>query len=270
MREIARDLDKIMGVPLPLVRTPNLTLVRTTLLQEYPQAEALIDRILRLLTSKSYVALPPILLVGPACIGKSRLARRLGELLGLGIWRIDAPRDTGGAVGGLDRRWASAEPSHVLMAIGRYGHANPLIFIDEAEKSQTRQDQSRLWDTLLGLMEKGTSRRFMDAALQVECDLSSVNVIATANTIGSIPTPLLDRMLVLEMPEPDTAHLEAILPALYIVISQENGQDPRFVPSLTPEEVNDVRRLWRGGSMRQLRQIVEVVLGVRERFAIKH
>jgi hypothetical protein len=77
-------------------------------------------------------------------------------------------------------------------------------------------------------------------------------------------------MLVLEMPEPDTAHLEAILPALYRAISQENGQDPRFVPSLTPEEVNDVRRLWRGGSMRQLRQIVEVVLGVRERFAIKH
>jgi hypothetical protein len=270
LREIARGLEGIIGVPVPLVRTPDLRAVRTALLREYPYAQGPVDRLLLSLAGRPYVKLPPVLLLGPAGVGKSRLVRRLAELLGVGSWRIDAPRDSGGAVGGLDRRWSSAEPSHLLTAIARFGHANPVILLDELEKAPTRQDQGRLWDTCLGLMEPETSRRSMDPALQVECDLTHVSFIATANAIAPLPPPLRDRLLILEMPEPGAEHLEAVLPSLWAIILQEHGQDPCFTPALSPAEIADIRRHWGGGSVRRLRQVVEVMLGVRDFFETKH
>jgi hypothetical protein len=119
-------------------------------------------------------------------------------------------------------------------------------------------------------MEPETSRRSMDPALQVECDLTHVNFIATANALAPLPPPLRDRLLILEMPEPGAEHLEAVLPSLWAVILQERGQDPCFVPALSPAEIADIRRHWGGGSVRRLRQVVEVVLGVREFFETKH
>jgi ATP-dependent Lon protease len=146
----------------------------------------------------------------------------------------------------------------------------PVIFIDEIEKAQTRTDQGRLWDTLLGLLEGETSRRFMDTALQVECDLSHAVYIATANAVGDLPTPLLDRISVLQMPEPGAEHLEALLPSLRLATAREQGLDGHFVPPMTAAEIADVRRHWAGGSVRRLRQVVDVVLGARDYFEMRH
>ena len=81
---------------------------------------------------------------------------------------------------------------------------------------------------------------------------------------------LLDRMLVLRMPEPGAEHLEALLPSLCLAMAREQGLDARFVPPMTAAEIADVRRHWAGGSVRRLRQVVEVVLGARDRFEMKH
>ena len=110
----------------------------------------------------------------------------------------------------------------------------------------------------------------MDSALQVECDLSHALYIATANSIHALPTPLLDRLLVLTMPEPRSDDLAALLPSVCALIARAQGQDCCILPPLTLEEIADVQRHWDGGSVRRLRQVVEVVLGARDRFEIKH
>jgi ATP-dependent Lon protease len=75
---------------------------------------------------------------------------------------------------------------------------------------------------------------------------------------------------VLKMPKPGTEHLEAMLPSLCIAIAREQGLDERFVPPLSSAEVDDVRWHWGGGSIRRLRQAIEVVLGARGLFETKH
>ncbi|WP_245332791.1 AAA family ATPase [Bradyrhizobium erythrophlei] len=135
----------------------------------------------------------PLLLVGDPGGGKSRFARRLGEVLGVSVWREDASRADGAVFAGTDRRWYSAEPCHPFLAVAAGGIANPLVLIDELEKSGTRSDYGRLWDCLLGFFEIETSARYPDPALQTNLNLSQISYVLTANSLDPLPGPLRDR-----------------------------------------------------------------------------
>jgi ATP-dependent Lon protease len=111
---------------LPLVEVPPLHQVRNTLIFEFPYAVNIIDLALADLVGRSTIRLRPLLLVGDPGGGKSRFARRLGEVLGLSVWREDASRADGAVFAGTDRRWYSAEPCHPFLAIAAARIANPL------------------------------------------------------------------------------------------------------------------------------------------------
>jgi ATP-dependent Lon protease len=264
LKDILGPLKNIINTALPLVQVPPLHEVRNALVFEFPYAVDVIDFALADLVGRVTIHLRPLLLVGDPGGGKSRFARRLGETLGVSIWREDASRSDGAVFGGTDRRWYSAEPCHAFLAIAQGKIANPLVLIDEIEKAGTRSDYGRLWDCLLGFLEPETNARYPDPALQTTLDLSQVSYVATANSLDPLPSPIRDRFRVARFRKPTADDLDALLPAVMADLARERGLDQSWVPPLDGLERCAVAQHWRGGSVRRLRRIVEAILRERD------
>jgi ATP-dependent Lon protease len=264
LKDILGPLKRVINAALPLVEVPPLHQVRSTLMFEFPYALDVIDFALADLVGRTTVRLRPLLLVGEPGGGKSRFARRLGEVLGLGAWREDASRADGAVFAGTDRRWYSAEPCHPFLAVAAGSIANPLVLIEEIEKSGTRSDYGRLWDCLLSFFEPETSARYPDPALQTNLDLSQVSYLATANSVDPLPSPIRDRMRVVTFPKPSADDLDALLPAVIADLARERGLDQSWMPPLDGVEYAAVTMNWRGGSVRRLRRIIEAILRDRD------
>ena len=264
VRDACKGHEHAIGTALPLVPMPDLAIVRQELLAEFPYATVVIDRLLSPLIGRRHVHFPPIIIVGPPGAGKSRLARRFSECLGVGVWRTDAARSDGSTFGGTDRRWYTTEPAHPFLACSRSRIANPVILIDELEKAATRSDYGRLWDSLLGFMEPETARAYPDPCLQQDLDLSNVSFIATANSLLPLPSPLLDRCRTVEMPEPQADDFDALIPPLMTGLLAEQELDARWVEPLSVAERALLASHWRGGSVRRLRACLAVLMRARD------
>jgi ATP-dependent Lon protease len=264
LKDILGPLKHVVNTALPLIEVPMLHEVRNTLMFEFPYAKDVIDFVLADLVGRTTIRLRPLLLVGDPGGGKSRFARRLGEVLGISVWRTDASRADGAVFGGTDRRWYSAEPCHAFLAIAQGKIANPLVLIDELEKAATRSDYGRLFDCLLGFLEPETSLRYPDPALQTNLDLSQVSYVATANSLDPLPSPIRDRFRVVTFPKPRADDLDALLPAVVADLVRERGLDQSWVQPLDGTEHEAATQHWNGGSVRRLRRIVEAILRERD------
>jgi ATP-dependent Lon protease len=269
LKDVIAGHERVVGCDVPLAPAPDISAVRKQLAFEFPHASGPIDQMLGDLVGKLFVRLRPTILVGEPGCGKSRLARRLAELLGVGIWRSDASQGDGATIAGTARRWSTAEACHPFLAISRFGVGNPIVLVDEVEKAGTRTDNGRLWDSMLGLLESETAGRYPDPALQTTLNLSFVSYIATANSLGPLPAPLRDRFRVIRFPTPGVEHLAALIPPILADHALEAGLDARWVSPLTAGEYELVAGHWKGGSIRVLQRFVETVLLDRERTALR-
>jgi len=270
IKEIVEPVKHVLNVALSLVETPPLRDIRMQLMREFPYAEAVIDDVLTDLIGRTTIRLRPLLLVGDPGGGKSRFVRRLGEVLGLTVWRTDASQADGSVFSGTERRWHSAEPCHPLLAIARAKAANPLVLLDEIEKAATRTDYGRLWDCLLAFLEPETAARYPDPALQIPLDLSYVSYMATANALDPLPAPIRDRFRIVRFPKPTVADLAALLPYLLAGLATERGLAPEWIGPLDRAEYRMVAATWKGGSVRRLRRILDAVVRSRDRLASRH
>lgn len=197
-------LDTVLELPWN-VKTKeriDVTAARKILEHDHFGLEKVKERILETIAVRQLAPeMPPqiICLVGPPGVGKTSISYSIARSLNRKMARISL----GGVhdeadIRGHRKTYVGAMPGRIMTALTQAGSSNPVLLLDEIDKmgSDYRGDPSA---ALLEVLDAEQNHTYRDHYLEIPYDLSDVMFITTANTLDTVPRPLLDRMEIIEL-----------------------------------------------------------------------
>jgi len=197
-------LDTVLELPWNITTKERVDVAAARKILEHDHfgLEKVKERILEIIAVRQLAPeMPPqiICLVGPPGVGKTSISYSIARCLNRKMARISL----GGVhdeadIRGHRKTYVGAMPGRIMTAMTQAGSSNPLLLLDEIDKmgSDYRGDPSA---ALLEVLDAEQNHTYRDHYLEIPFDLSDVMFITTANTLDTVPRPLLDRMEIIEL-----------------------------------------------------------------------
>lgn len=209
------------------------------------------------LSDRAWFQMRPMLLLGPAGVGKTAFAQAFASGVGVTFRRFDVgSMSTASAIAGLSMAWSTGHAGEMLRLITTSQTANPIIMLDEVDK-MSGHHMAPIEPTVLALLEQESAGSFRDEGLLLCINLGHVNWLATANELESMSQPLKSRFTIVTVSAPTKDQAPAVINSIYTKIRKANPWGNKFTPVL---DENVIDRLI-GFSPRELNHILMTAFG---------